>query len=68
MAKRSSSTAALNDILSSSESDDENDESVYSDESDVGSDDSGSEGQDCEIVESLQNCDENEALTDESRL
>ena len=68
MAKRSSSTAALNDILPSSESDDENDESVYSDESDVGSDDSGSEGQDCEIVESLQNCDENEALIDENRL
>ena len=39
MAKWSSSTAALNDILSSSESDDKNDESIYSDESDVGSDD-----------------------------
>ena len=68
MAKWSSSTVALNDILSSSESDDENDESIYRDESDIGSDDSDSEGQDCKIVESLQNCDENEAHTDESHL
>ena len=37
MVKRYSSTAALNDILSSSESDDKNDK-CYSDELDVGSD------------------------------
>ena len=53
MAKWSSSTAALNDTLSPSESSNKNDERIYSDESDIGNFDSDSVGQDCQIVESL---------------
>ena len=65
--KRSSSAAAcaLNDIISSSESSNENSESVYSDESNS---ELSEASQDCEIVEFQQNCDENESHNEESRL
>ena len=62
------SHAGSDHVFSSSESNDDSDESIYSGESDVGSDHSKSDGKDCEIVESLQNCDENEDHNDESCL
>ena len=59
-------------ILSSSESSNEGYENVYSDKSDADSDESNSElseaGQDCEIVEFQQNCDESESQNELSHL
>ena len=67
MAKQSSSAAvcALNDILFSSESSNEDSESVYSDESNS---ELSEASQDCKIVEFQQNCDESESHNEESRL
>ena len=64
MAKRCSSAAAqaLNDILSSSESSNEDSESIYSDESNS---ELSEASQDCEIVEFQQNCDESESHNEE---
>ena len=67
MAKRSSSAAAraLNDILPSSKSSNEDSKSVYSDESNS---ELSEANQDCEIVEFQQNCDESESHNAESCL
>ena len=64
MTKQSNSTAALNDILYQTTKT----MKAFIAISDIGSDDSDSEGQDCKTVESLHNCDKNEAHNDEIRL